>query len=255
MHIQKNQKGNRVRAKKYGVVFLFIGLFITAPLLAQIPEGYELVWSDEFTGDQLNEEFWNYEVGPRRVAFNSRESVSVEDGKLVITTFHRNDTVLTGMINTYNKMDKKYGYFECRAKMQKANGCWSAFWLMPYNIDDLKEDPASHGVEIDVYEYMVRKGDRMQHALHWSNYKGNKRKMRRVKGIQEGYHTFSVLWTEDEYIFYIDGKESWRTNKQISQVSQPVLFSVEVGKWGGKIHRDELPDKVYFDYVRIYQKP
>jgi hypothetical protein len=38
------------------------------------------------------------------------------------------------------------------------------------------------------------------------------------------YHVFSVEWTPDEYIFRIDGKETWRTSQGIShQPEYPIL--------------------------------
>ena len=33
----------------------------------------------------------------------------------------------------------------------------------------------------------------------------------KVPGVMEGWHTFSLLWLPDEYVFYVDGKETWRT--------------------------------------------
>ena len=70
----------------------------------------------------------------------------------------------------------------------------------------------------------------------------------------KGWHTFSVLWTEKEYIFYIDRKETWRTQQAISQRSQYIILSMEVGKWAGDISKATLPDSLYVDYVRVYQK-
>ena len=44
---------------------------------------------------------------------------------------------------------------------------------------------------------------------------------RRV-GIMAGWHTYSLNWSPDEYVFYIDGKETWRS--KAGGVCQVPLF-------------------------------
>ncbi len=36
--------------------------------------------------------------------------------------------------------------------------------------------------------------------------------------LTEGFHEYGLLWTPEEYVFYVDGKEVWRT--QAGGVSQ-----------------------------------
>jgi len=36
----------------------------------------------------------------------------------------------------------------------------------------------------------------------------------------EGWHTFGLSWKPDEYIFYVDGKETWRTKRAISHAPE-----------------------------------
>ena len=68
----------------------------------------------------------------------------------------------------------------------------------------------------------------------------------------EGWHTFAVWWKPDEYIFYVDGTETWRTNKAVSQVPEYIKLSDEIGKWAGDIAKARLPDAFLVDYVRVY---
>src|SRR5512133_2781780 len=49
--------------------------------------GYRLAWHDEFDGTSVNEKQWQILVGPNRDGVMSRESVSVVDGALRLTTF------------------------------------------------------------------------------------------------------------------------------------------------------------------------
>lgn len=68
-----------------------------------------------------------------------------------------------------------------------------------------------------------------------------------------GFHTFSLWWKADEYVFYVDGKETWKTDAGgVCQVPLYIKLSDEIGKWGGDIAKAKLPDRFVVDYVRVY---
>ncbi len=57
----------------------------------------------------------------------------------------------------------------------------------------------------------------------------------------------------DEYVFFVDGKETWRTAAGgVCQVPLYIKLSDEIGKWGGDITMAKLPDRFLVDYVRVY---
>jgi beta-glucanase (GH16 family) len=233
--------------------------FITKDKEADIPvTGYKLVWADEFDGDTLDKNKWDYRsLGPRRDAVNVKDAVSLDDdGHLVITTKRCKDKFHTGMIGTNGKYETTYGYFECRVKLQKAVGHWSAFWLQTPTMGKIVGDTAVSGTEIDIFEYLPNKGDSVVHNLHWDGYgkthKTTGSSASVPRAVQE-WHTFGLLWTASEYVFFVDGKETWRTNKAISQRPQYIILSLEVGKWAGDISQAPLPDSLLVDYVRVYQ--
>lgn len=69
----------------------------------------------------------------------------------------------------------------------------------------------------------------------------------------QGYYTFGLLWTPDEYVFYVDGRETWRTSAGgVSQVPEYIKLSEEIGPWGGDIKKANLPDYFIVDHVRVY---
>ena len=73
------------------------------------------------------------------------------------------------------------------------------------------------------------------------------------QNVMEGFHTFSLLWTPTEYVFYVDGKETWRTKAGgVCQVPLYIKLSDEVGDWAGDIKKVKLPDEFLVDYVRVY---
>ena len=69
----------------------------------------------------------------------------------------------------------------------------------------------------------------------------------------EGFHTYSLLWTPTEYVFYMDGKETWSTKAGgVCQVPLYIKLSDEVGDWAGDIKKVQLPDEFLVDYVRVF---
>lgn len=221
-------------------------------------ENYQLVWSDEFDTDTLNTAKWSHRYpGPRRDAINVPDAISMHpDGYLTITTNKTDSGYTTGMISTKENFLTTYGYFETKVKFQDEKGHWSAFWLQSpvkgKQVGNVKES----GAEIDIFEYKGNQRKKIQHALHWDGY-GKDLKSRtevvRNKNLKSGWHTIGLLWTPEAYIFYINGKETWRTTEAISQRPQYIILSVEVSKWAGKIKCSKLPNSVYFDYVRVYK--
>jgi len=217
-----------------------------------------LVWSDEFDGNQLDMTKWSYHgLGKRRDAVNTKDAVTLDgQGRLVITTSKAGQEWHTGMIATAGKFERAFGYWECRVKLQTQPGHWSAFWLQSPKLGRTIGDPAASGTEIDIYEYLRRQGDKIQHNLHWDGYGKDHKSAGHVAdaaGLTEGWHTVGLEWTEKEYVFYVDGRETWRTEKGVSHTPEYIILSCEVGKWAGDISKAALPDSVMFDYVRVYK--
>lgn len=248
----------------FALIFTLLLPISVSDLYAQetsIPvKGYKLVWSDEFDGATLDMKKWDYRsLGKRRDAVNVKDTVALDGkGNLVLTTKRQGDTYQTAMIGTQGKFETTYGYFECRVKLQQEYGHWSAFWLQTPTMAKPLGNPAEAGTEIDIYEYHRKLGkDVVVHNLHWDGYKKDHKKTggkATVPGISNGWHTFGLLWTQEEYVFYVDGKETWRTRKAVSKRAEYIILSLEVGKWAGDISKAKLPDSLYVDYVRVYQK-
>ena len=243
-------------------LFFFLGNFLLFSLpnknLSKILSDYELVWSDEFDGDELNLSKWGYRgLGKRRLGVNVKDTVSVRNGYLTLQTRKANGKYETAMIGTQGKFEFTFGYIECRAKLQKSIGHWSALWLQSPTIGKEIGQTKKVGTEIDIFEYLANKKDYIFHTLHWDGYKKHHKSTGRVffiDGVSQGWHTFALLWTEKEYVFFVDGRENWRTSKAISHRSQYMILSLEVGRWAGDIAKGNLPDNFYIDYVRVYQK-
>jgi len=143
-----------------------------------------------------------------------------------------------------------------RLKMPKQPGHWPAFWLMCGGVSKV-DDAGRNGTEIDIVEIPWRDG-RITMNLHWDGYGPDHKtaggKQTKIPELTEGFHDYALLWTPEEYVFYVDGKEVWRTKAGgVSQVPEFVKLTEEIGTWGGDIKKAELPDYCEVDYVRVYE--
>ena len=256
--------GKSCRASLFSIFFVFA--FVSAVRAQQdapidsIPVAdYQLIWQDEFNGTSLDTSKWRHRYpGPRRDAINHADAVSLDGlGHLILLTEQNDSLYYTGMIGTEGTFETTFGYFVCRAKLQSQIGHWSAFWLQSPALGQEIGNTATSGTEIDIFEYLRKEGDQVHFTLHWDGYKAEHKSIgsvRSIPGLSEGWHTFGLLWTAEEYIFYVDGQETWRTTEAISQRGQYLILSLEVGNWAGDIKKAALPDSFFVDYVRVYQQ-
>ncbi len=227
---------------------------------AHVKNAFRLVWRDEFEGSVIDGKKWNFrgEGTFRKLATVSRQTISMDgQGHVSIkVTKDPNGNYYVGQLGTQGLFEITYGYFECKAKMNRTLGPHVAFWLQSPDVAKTG-DPAKHGVEIDIFEYHRKAPGIAHHNLHWDGYGAEHKsagKQIPVPGIDDGYHVFGLEWTETEYIFYVDGLETWRTATSVSQRSEYLILSTELTGWGGDPAQGKFPDEVVFDYVRVYKR-
>jgi beta-glucanase (GH16 family) len=236
-------------------------------------QGYQLVWQDDFNGPvgaSADPTRWRpWALGQRRGAVNVADAARLDgQGHLVITTCRNNGRIETGGVTTKGIFDATQGYFECRCKFQDQEGLWSAFWLMPATSLGESDTMTTHGVEIDVQEYLAtKKKDIFQSTIHWGGYGKTNHKsahaQKKIPGLSEGFHTCAVRWDDSGYIFYCDGKQIQRLKAPISKVPEHLILSCEAGKdltnvfvsWAGDIRKAMLPATFVVDWVRVWQTP
>jgi beta-glucanase (GH16 family) len=250
------------------IAVLFVVLFVQAgncqekqfqDALPAAPAGktWKLAWHDEFDGTTLDTKKWTAVDGRRRADWWSPKAISLNgQGQLVMTVLRDGDKLLSGCVRTAGKFEHAFGYYVARMQFNKQQGHWTAFWLINMNAAKVNSNgDGRDGTEIDVMEKPWL-DDRVAHNLHWAGYgKDHKTagKISKVPGILEGFHTFGVLWLPDQYVFYIDGKETWRsTAGGICKAPLHIRVSDEIGPWGGDIKKAKLPDSCLVDYVRVY---
>ena len=189
--------------------------------------GYELVWEDDFSGNELDSAKWAVRgVGPRAVGYVSPEAVKVENGLLKLLAFEKEGKILIGAVGTQGRFMARYGFFECRAQLQRSPGVWAAFWIQSTEIAK-GEDPAKFGAEIDIMECFRKLGpDIVSHNVHWAygpNQQTTRGMQSYLKGVGEGFHTFALEWTPEKYVFYVDGYAFYELTQGLSHI-EPYLI-------------------------------
>ncbi len=220
--------------------------------------GYRLVWQDEFDGTQLDSTKWRVRgIGPRAIAFVSEKAVKVADGCVKLYAMKQGDSLLGSAIGTQNLFMVKYGFFECRAQVQKSPGVWAAFWIQSPQISQ-GEDPALFGAEIDIMECFRKLGpDIVSHNVHWA-YGPHQQTTRGMQsylpGVGDGFHTFALEWLPDKYVFYVDGLKFYEVTQGLSHIQEYLILSMEYPSKKEEIAKTVFPDSFVVDYVRVYQK-
>jgi hypothetical protein len=239
----------------------------------QVPDGYELVWHDEFNeGSEPNTADWYYETGAGgwgnnelqnyvKASTGGTQLAKVSDGTLKIICQKINGTVYSIRMNTNESW--KYGYFEARLKLPTGKGTWPAFWMMPKNYTTWPGDG-----EIDIMEEVGYNPNYVSSTIHCNAYNGGngtqKTTEKLVSGAQTEFHVYAMEWTETYIRSFIDGVEFFRyTNdgkgSDYWPFNAPFYIKLNLawgGNWGGAQGVDEsvLPATYEVDYVRVFQK-
>lgn len=247
-----------------------------------VAEGYKLAWSDEFEGSSLSPDwmFRDVQAGNRACSPPSPSQTTVRDGyaqlQVVrdpakvpnVTKACPDGQYLNAMIGTDATRSFLYGIFAARIKFPAVQGAHGSFWTQPIpKAGADPSDPANSGVEIDVSEYFGKGFDQssLTSFVHFRppggkpvRLGGYVKNMQQVFGNglpSDDYHVYSVEWTPEQYVFRIDGIETFRTSRTISKVPEYFILSLLSSDYEiPKITDDVLPLTMSVDWVRAWQK-
>lgn len=245
--------------------------------------GYNLLWSDEFDGDTLNEENWNRELRDPGWTNNelqeytdSDDNIFVRDGKLVLkaikTEKDGKEYYTSGKVNSQNKRDFMYGKVVVSAKVPEGQGLWPAIWMMPQDEQFYGQWPKCG--EIDIMEVLGNQVDTAYGTLHYGEPHAEQQGtvvLTDGSTFASEFHEYSVEWEPGEFRYYIDGEHYLTINDWFTAVNgedekpypapfnQPFFVQMNLavgGNWPGNPDETTDFDKAEFeiDYVRVYQK-
>ena len=241
--------------------------------------GFSLFWNDEFNADNLNLQFWNIERFSKGTFNNesqsyvdSKDNIILIDGKLYIrakkeSPFDPNNPVYTsGRINTKNKVEVQYGYWEVRAKLPTGVGTWPAIWMLNSNIDTIGWPNCG---EIDIMEHVGYDSSRVFFSIHNANMHGdvggtNQQSIYDFDDNENDFNTYAVEWAESYIKGYVNGILYFHFDKSSELFNDwpydnPFFLIINLaigGDWGGVegIDTSIFPASFIIDYVRMYVK-
>lgn len=234
-------------------------------------EGYALTWSDEFDDDDSFDN-WQHELGSlfggwgnNELQYYQRENAIVGDGHLIITAREENRN---GLAYTSSRMRTKgiyeftYGRVDVRAAMPEGQGIWPAIWMLGANIDDVSWPACG---EIDIMEMLGHETQTLHGTVHFQQ-SGSHRFIGTGIQVEQGlnriFNVFSIIWTETDIEWRLNDVPYHRVEKSqmgsewAFDLPQYLLLNCAVGgNWPGSPNAmTEFPQRMFVDYVRVYQQ-
>ncbi len=245
----------------------------TKPSNTNIGYGWELDFSDEFNGTEVDLTKWT--INNSSKSRNARPKIGVkdwywkphnvwvQDGLLNLQVEkHDHNTMYCGSIFSQKKYETTYGYFEARMKVADASkGTHTAFWLQGVNMGNV-DGTANDGAEIDVFE-SAWLDDYTKSVIHIDGYGKNHKantKQYNTPGIHEGYHTWGFHWTPTFMKIYYDGtlKVSYTGDDWIVHgleylwLSDGASFGIEGDYFTSQ--PNGVLTAAYVDYIRVWKQ-
>lgn len=235
--------------------------------------GYSLAWSDEFSGNTLNQSDWNFETGAggwgnNELQYHKSDNTSVRDGVLIIEAREENyggANYTSSRITTQNKQSFRYGRIDIRALLPEGQGLWPALWMLGQNFSSVGWPAAG---EIDIMEMVG--GDGREDTVHahtwWSNNGqtadyGGSYTLAAGETLASAFHVFSLEWTAQSIIWYIDDIQFHIidiTPAGLAAFQEEFFFIFNVavgGNWPGSPNASTVfPQRMLVDYIRVFQK-
>lgn len=240
----------------------------------------ELVWSDEFDGENVDRANWTYDVGGwgwgngEAQHYTDRpENSRIVNGLLLIELRQERfeDSYYTSArLKSQGLQEFRYGRIEARIKVPKGSGTWPAFWMLGSGFEQEAADPAQRWPnvgEIDIMEYVGRESNLVMGTLHGPGYAGAgglSKWNRQDYDIGDDFRTFAIdwdasgiKWIYEGDVFYELGPESLGSREWVFDEPFFLILNLALGgTLGGNIALDlEYPIAYYVDYVRVYQAP
>lgn len=249
-------------------------------------DGWNLYWSDEFTGTSLNTKYWNYELGGGGWGNNELETYtdspnncSVSNGMLTITAQYNNGQYTSARINTQGKFSFTYGRVDVCAKLPSALGVWPAIWMLPEN-NDYGGWPLSG--EIDIMEMVGLDTNQIFGSLNYGDPSPNNKwvtayyRLPNGASFGDGFHVFSIEWKPNQIQWFVDGNlYETRTpadlgvcgSSQACPEGAPcncpwrfdrafyLILNIAIGgTLGGTPDPSQYPQTMQVKYVRVYKQ-
>jgi len=232
------------------------------------PAGWKLVWNDEFYGTSIDKTKWEHEVngdggGNNELQYytDKEENSYVSNGLLVIQAKKENylgKEYSSARMRTKYKCDWKYGRFEIKARLPYGQGLWPAIWLLP---TDWEYGGWPESGEIDIMELLGQQTDKVYGTIHYGtsqNHQSSGGNYTLSTGTFSGlYHVFALEWDSTGFKWFVDDIQYYtvKHGQPFDKRFHMILNVAVGGNWPGNPDEStSFPQKMYVDYVRVFEK-
>jgi len=240
--------------------------------------GYDLVWHDEFSGSgALNPDYWTYEIGRGENGWGNNElqyyregtnNTSQSDGRLIIEAREESfegAPYTSARVITLDKFAFTHGRVDIRAILPEGQGVWPALWMLGSNFPDIGWPACG---EVDIMELVGHQPGTVHGTSHWgpqgqgfSTFKGSSYILENSEKFSEEFHVFSIIWEPGKITWYVDDNAYFTINNADVDGAYPFdmdfffIFNIAVGgNWPGSPDATtQFPQKMYVDYIRVFQ--
>jgi beta-glucanase (GH16 family) len=218
--------------------------------------GWNMVFSDEFNGTDLDTAKWITNVEwYGGIGLNDSVAPQVSGGQIHLLAKdagggnYTGQIAQTGVYGDPTPFSFTYGFVESRVKIPLGLGLWPAVWLVG--------DGSDQGTEIDLGEWLGDTTSDIWMTVHYSVGQGGGFTQTVYTGTDwhAGYHTIGVNWQPGSVVWYIDGLERYRVTD--SRVPATAMYCA-LDHWVTDIHGPPTDPSIFpadfqVEYLRVWQ--
>ena len=242
-----------------------------------VPDGYRLVWNDEFDKETIPDASkWSYDTDWNKPGwFNHEaeyysaarpENSRIENGQLIIEARKEDlsskpdwggQHYSSARLVTRGHAQERYGFFDIRAKLPARFCQWPAIWL-------LGSGQWPNTGEIDIMEEVGFQPTTIYgtlHSVHTETDKVHEGGSLEIADLCKAFHDYQTDWRPDGITFLVDGKPFYHLDRPATATPQTwpfdgpeyLILNLAIGgDWGGQKGIDDtaLPAQMKVEYVR-----
>ena len=193
---------------------------------------WNLIWSDEFNGNDLDSNYWSHEIGTGsqnglfgwgngELQYYQPQNSVVSNGTLKIIAQHEPNGLVDSWNNTYyysssriatrDKFEFQYGKIAARIKTLDGQGFWPAFWMLPSNHSwpcdgeiDIMEQWGNNGptnITTGAAHVGLCPYSSSNHQYQSSSYQINN------GSFADNFHNYEIIWSPNKIEWFVDGSK------------------------------------------------
>jgi beta-glucanase (GH16 family) len=175
-----------------------------------------LLWQSVFVNLTSLLNNWNIEYANKYKNNNELQRydnsvINFNNSNLLINTIKNGKDIISGRINTFNKIEIQYGFIEIEMMFSNGIGLWPAFWLLGIESALNQTHQCKWPIcgEIDIMEWVAWNEKNIYGTLHGPEYHGinpygSGPKNILNKSLANEFHKYAIEWKPNLIKWFID---------------------------------------------------